>query len=263
LIEANGRVYGKYCKNRFCTLCSGIRKAEIINKYLPIVSSWKEPYFVTLTIKAVKAHELGNRVKDMLRAFKKILNKYKKRNQRGTGIKLMGIRSLECNFNPLSRTYNPHLHLIVPNKEIASLLIKEWCEIWTIKDVNPKGQHFVKVWDKEKALIEIVKYSTKIFTDPIMAKKGKAILRPYIYLSAMDNIVGALQKHRIFERSGFNIPKKEKPVKQSKFVTEYTYLTYDSKEFDWVDDNDEFLTGYTPTPSLLAILELNVNTDLN
>ena len=30
LITHEGRYFGKYCKNRFCTLCSSIRKAEII-----------------------------------------------------------------------------------------------------------------------------------------------------------------------------------------------------------------------------------------
>ncbi len=31
LYDANGKLYGKYCKNRFCTLCSSIRKAVLIN----------------------------------------------------------------------------------------------------------------------------------------------------------------------------------------------------------------------------------------
>lgn len=31
LFSSEGRVYGRYCKNRHCTLCCGIRKAEIIN----------------------------------------------------------------------------------------------------------------------------------------------------------------------------------------------------------------------------------------
>jgi len=30
LISADGKLYGKYCKNRFCTLCCSIRKAEMI-----------------------------------------------------------------------------------------------------------------------------------------------------------------------------------------------------------------------------------------
>jgi plasmid rolling circle replication initiator protein Rep len=36
----------------------------------------------------------------------------------------MGIKSLECNFNPKTRTYNAHFHFIVPSKEIAEMLIK-------------------------------------------------------------------------------------------------------------------------------------------
>src|SRR5687768_5632358 len=31
--SANGKLYSKYCKNRFCTLCCAIRKAVLINKY--------------------------------------------------------------------------------------------------------------------------------------------------------------------------------------------------------------------------------------
>lgn len=45
LISVDGKLYDKYCKNRFCTLCSSIRKAEMINKYYPIMKQWKEPYF--------------------------------------------------------------------------------------------------------------------------------------------------------------------------------------------------------------------------
>ena len=30
---ANGKLYGNYCKNRHCTLCASIRKAESINQY--------------------------------------------------------------------------------------------------------------------------------------------------------------------------------------------------------------------------------------
>ena len=35
IITHDKKIYGKYCKNRYCTICLGIRKAEIINKYLP------------------------------------------------------------------------------------------------------------------------------------------------------------------------------------------------------------------------------------
>ncbi|MEZ0007158.1 hypothetical protein ABH942_002537 [Flavobacterium sp. 28YEA47A] len=42
VITANGRIYGRYCKNRFCTLCCRIRKAKIINKYYLIIELWEE-----------------------------------------------------------------------------------------------------------------------------------------------------------------------------------------------------------------------------
>ncbi len=46
---ANSKIYASFCKNRFCTYCCGIRKAELIKKYLPVLQNWNEPYFVTLT----------------------------------------------------------------------------------------------------------------------------------------------------------------------------------------------------------------------
>jgi plasmid rolling circle replication initiator protein Rep len=64
-------------------------------------------------------------MKAMKRAFKRILTKCNKRHQREKGPKIIGIKSLECNFNPERRTYNPHYHVIVPNWEIAILIKRE------------------------------------------------------------------------------------------------------------------------------------------
>lgn len=109
-----------YCKSRICTVCVGNRKAELINKYYRIIQNWDAPYFVTLTVKSVPAKLLDKWIKwGMIRGFNRIIAKYRKRNQRGNGIKLMGIRTLECNFNSKKRTYNPHFHIIVANKEMA------------------------------------------------------------------------------------------------------------------------------------------------
>ena len=43
IISSKNRIYGKYCKNRFCTVCSAIRKVDIINRYYPILQTWEEP----------------------------------------------------------------------------------------------------------------------------------------------------------------------------------------------------------------------------
>ena len=52
VIVFDGKMYGRYCKNRFCTICNAIRKADTMNRYYPVISQWKDVHFVTLTVKA-------------------------------------------------------------------------------------------------------------------------------------------------------------------------------------------------------------------
>ncbi len=93
----------------------------------------------------------------MKRAFKNILTTCKKRNQRGKGPKLVGIKSLECNFIPTSRIYNPHYHVIVPNWEVAILLKREWMKLWTEKFTIGWAQDISAIKNREEGLIEVVK----------------------------------------------------------------------------------------------------------
>ena len=72
LISVDGRFYGKYCKNKFCSLCCSIRKAEMINKYCPVLKKWKEPYFLTLTVRSCNAQNLSKYIKGFIRCIKKI-----------------------------------------------------------------------------------------------------------------------------------------------------------------------------------------------
>lgn len=190
------RVYGRYCKNRFCTLCCSIRKADIINRYYSEILTWEDPHFVTLTEKSVPAAKLDRWFYGVQRAFRLILNKYKKRCQRGKGIKLKGIKSLECNFNPVARTYNPHLHLIVPNAEIAKTLIIEWQKLWNRgnkKLASPFAQHSRRVKNVERDLVELIKYGSKIFIEPDKYKNLKSKIPPMIYAAALDNIFAAMK----------------------------------------------------------------------
>ena len=261
--SSDGRLYGKYCKNCFCTLCLCIRKAEILNKYLPVIKTWKEPYFVTLTIRSVHAEKLKHTIeKGMIRGFKRITQNLKKRNQRGKGIKLIGIKSLECNFNPLKRTYNPHFHLIVPDEETADILISEWRKLWKNKWTNKAAQHKRKVESLERDLIECVKYGSKIFTEPDLNKKAKQKVPPYIYVSALDNIFTAMRGHRLFERFGFNLPAsvKKKEVKFS-LLKQYENWYFDIKQSDWINaETEQALSGYRLPPELNNLLAYNINT---
>ena len=171
VITFGDKLYTKYCKNRICTICAAIRKADFINRYCPILKDWDDAHFLTLTIRAVPEEELQERIDRMYATFKKIHQKLKKRHQRGKGIKVMGIKSLECNFNPIKRTYNPHFHIIVPSREVAILLEREWLSLLSPSFALQQAQQFSPIKDLEKGLIELIKYGSKIFTDPEMQKK--------------------------------------------------------------------------------------------
>lgn len=268
VITQNGKLYGKYCKNRFCTVCASIRKAQKINEYLPVIEQWPEPYFVTLTVKSVKVRSLKKVMRGMIRGFQLIHDRQRKRHERGKGIKLLGIKSLECNFNPEPKTYNPHYHLIVPDKETAELVINEWLKQWTKKWANRKAQNMRKVTSLETDLVETIKYGTKIFTDPEGKKYTKKTKgnpkNGMIYVSAMDNIFAAMQGLRVFDRFGFNLPKSQKPDGASLTVlTEYDKWEFVPEQGNWINiETGRPLTDYMPGVELSEALKNRINNEL-
>lgn len=264
LVTIDGRYYGKYCKTRICPICNSIRKADIINRYLPILQTWAEPYFVTLTIKACKADKLNGRLKAMIRAMKQIIGKHRKANQRGGGIKLIGIKSLECNFNPVTKTYNPHFHLIVPDKETANTIMSEWLKKWTVHFASGSGQDKRPVTDLQRCLIEVIKYGSKIFTEPDIYKKVKGVSDRDIYAAALYNIIDAMDGLRIFERFGFNLSPESRATPAGVRVAEkYDEWVYVPEFHDWLNTENELtLTGFSPQAELINLLKYNIRTDL-
>jgi hypothetical protein len=227
---------------------------------------------LTLTVKAVKAKSLNKWISGMFRAFSLIQGKYKKRYQRGKSIQLIGIKSLECNFNPITKTYNPHFHILTANQKIAEVLKREWLQIWRYKDnpdkiiVSPRAQFIRKVDNLERDLIEVIKYGSKIFTEPDIKRKSrkeKSPLPPIIYAQALDIIFTAMKGKRIFERFGFNLPRAERPQPKSQQVFEFENWMYDLAANDWINpDSGECLTNYLVPIELSYLLEEAVNRDL-
>ncbi|MCD2259583.1 protein rep [Psychroserpens luteolus] len=261
LFTADDRLYGKYCKNRFCTLCCSIRKAEMINKYHVVLKEWKTPYFLTLTVKSCKAGNLSLYIKKFIQGFQRITEKHRKRYQRGKGKKLIGIRSLECNFNPIKRTYNPHFHIITKDKEIAEVLLSEWLKLWTPKFARRPAQNIQKVNNLESGLIEIIKYGSKIFTEPDLKKRKNQKDTTQIYIKALNTILTAMKGKRIFDRFGFNLPKQnDKKQMPAKLLTEYNEWEYDISSADWINiKTGEVLTNYKMPSHLEAILSENID----
>ena len=175
LISYEGRYYTDYCKNRWCATCCGIRKAHILNQYYPIICKWSEPHLLTLTLTTVKAEQLDNRIKEVIKTFSVIIDRCRKRNERGKGMKILCVKSLECNFNATRRTYNPHYHIITPNRVTALYLKQEWkkqCNKTTF-NAGEKGQNIRKVKNVERDLVEVIKYGAKILSDPDPIHKRK------------------------------------------------------------------------------------------
>ena len=261
IVTADGRLYGKYCKNRFCTLCCSIRKAEMINKYYPVMKEWEEPYFLTLTVKSCNAFNLPTYIKKFTQGIQKITEKHRKRYQRGQGRKLAGVRSLECNFNPKIKKYNPHFHIITKDKYTAEVLLAEWLQLWTPKYTNRRAQDIRKVTDLENGLIEIIKYGSKIFTEPDLKNRQKETNTAQIYIKALDTILIAMKGKRIFDRFGFNLPKQTKKQKFSaKLLSSYQEWEYNPKTSDWENvANGECLSGYKVPSHLYAMLHNNID----
>jgi len=268
-----GRTYGTYCRRRWCTACAAIRKAEMIIKYLPVMQEWSEMHFLTLTVKSKPKQSLQKWIDGMFRAFDKILRKCRRKYKNGTGPKLIGIRCLECNYNPIKKWYNPHFHLLIPNKEISDLIKKEWCALWNRryeKSRNwkrdmlaaPRLQVNVKVKNTIKDYIEVIKYGAKVFTDPEM-KKGESG-KWKVYAAALHEIYKAFENRRLISSFGIDMPTAELNKTETKEVTGTQKIVYDKRLKDWIDtDTGELLTGYVPTGKLDYLINQCMNTEQN
>jgi len=270
LVSLKDRYYTDYCKNRWCATCSGIRKAYLLNKYYPIISTWEEPHHITLTLKSVKADKLNKRIKEMIKAFSKIIDRCNKRNRRGKGMKIKCVKSLESNYNATKKWYNPHYHIITPNRVMGVYLKQEWKKEWNKNDylASESAQKVQKIDNNEKGLIEVIKYGAKILSDPDPKHKKKRkkgdMTGLNIYANALHTIYKAMDKHRLYGSIGFKLPKEEKEEVAFKMVSDFETWKYKPKQMDWVNtENENCLTDYEIDSYLDYILKTCINKELH
>ncbi|MFD0963829.1 hypothetical protein [Pseudofulvibacter geojedonensis] len=161
----------------------------------------------------------------------------------------------------MKKTYNPHFHIITKDRYTAEVLLQEWLKLWTTKFTNRKGQNIQKVTNLESGLIEIIKYGSKIFTEPDLKKRDKETSTACIYIKALDTILTAMKGKRIFDRFGFNLSKETNLEKSNpKLLFDYKEWEYNLKTSDWVNVmTGECLSGYNTPPHLFALLENNID----
>jgi len=219
-----------------CALYVVVYEKQIlhINRYYPTLRHWNDSHFVTITVKSCKAHQLEAYFKNLKSTFSRIVAKHRKRHQRGKGVKLVGVKSLESNYNPKAKTYNPHFHIIVQTKEMADIIVQEWRNRARRGYVRLSGQKIKKIWDVNKCLIEIIKYGSKIFTDPDLKKRAKETSTPQVYIKALYTIFKAMKGSHIFDRFGFDLPKESKKERpKSQLLHDYQTWEHNSDISDW------------------------------
>ena len=124
------------------------------------------------------------------------------------------------------------------------------------KKIIPNSNH-------EKALIEVIKYGSKIFTEPDLKKTRTG--NEKIYAKALHNILQAMKGRRIFDRVGFDLSKQHKPDKPDiKLATEYERWTFETSRGNWINNKTKKpLTGYAARFELLEMLAFHVDDELS
>jgi len=267
IMTHNHRAYGKYCKNRWCNVCCGIRKAEMMHKYKPVISTWSEARFQTLSSQSVTKEYLNAKIDLSREILNKIIKKYNQRFRRNGGHKLVGLFSLECNFNPIAKTYNPHFHIITKDIQTAHLLNWEWLLEWKKigpDKINEWAQVRRRVNDTDKCLIETIKYVSKTMTDPDMKKGDKVTKNPVVYANALYHIYKAFSNRRLLSTFGFSLPKQDYKKTKIQHVTDVRQWKYKPYQTDYVDiETGEMMLNYIPSNELVELMKSNINTDLN
>lgn len=206
----------------------------------------------------------------MKKCFSKIINRQRKRNQRSNPFLIKCIKSLECNFNASALSYNPHFHLITPDRRTAVFLRQEWIkELKKVKvEVSKLGQHIRKVENTEKDLVEVIKYGAKILSDPDPANKRKRqkgdMTGLQIYAKALHTMYKAFRKHSLYGSIGFKLPPElNKQETAFKTVSDYEEWHYLLQVMDWVSTNTrQLLTAYEIDPNLEHILKTQIDKEI-
>lgn len=178
-VEAE-KMYGKAlymesCKYRMCPACQradaiadGIRLYTCLN-FLRL-EKHKRFIFITLTVPNVPGAELKNKMREMNKAYDKLMRR--KQFEQFTS----GVAKMEITYNAKANTFHPHLHAILvvdadyfdkSNSEYLThdQLLKHWQSVMNDESITQVDVRAVKNYDGsddfENAVLELSKYTAK------------------------------------------------------------------------------------------------------
>lgn len=257
LIQDGNKITSKYCKNRWCLVCNRIRTAIAIKKYADEIKSWgDDSFFVTLTIPNVPGNLLFSSLNKMLKDFKKIVRKIQYQK-----LSFVGLRKIECTFNPERNDYHPHCHCLVKGKKVAELLKQEWLKCYLNAEDYLQDVRQADVG----SLMEFFKYFTKVISTK-SRKNNKDGMKPpveyrrKIYITALDVIFQAMYNRRTYQNYGFkaqNIDEmSEEIIELAENNNEINYFKWEKELHDWLNiASGEVLTGFEPSGALKRLLD--------
>lgn len=268
MIIRDGQYQSKRCKHKECLRCQRITTYKRVITYLPIIRTWGDPVFLTLTIPNVWDKNLRESQKMMTRNFRRVLKRLEKQ-----GVKVVGTRNMETTFNPDRHKnnlspYHPHLHCIIDGRGVADLVKRYWLELYP--DANHQSQDIRTFGSNPKDLLEAFKYSNKVIN-------GKTTIERGIYLNALHTINKAYQggKGGIrsfqtfgFKRSDVSVSESERHQLETILMGQerknlpdgrFTFVfDRDAGFFDYVNDDGECLTDYVMGEKMREFLKTKI-----
>jgi len=155
--QENNKFRSQYCNSRLCNVCNRIRTAKMMNGYGEQLKALDDIQFLTLTVKAVKKNELRGRIIEMKNDFKRVRDVLRKRKT-----PLNGFMKLECNYNPETKTFNPHFHIVLERESVGQEIIDLWLGCINNKKCSRKAQD-LRPCD-QYSMNELFKYQSKVLT---------------------------------------------------------------------------------------------------
>lgn len=253
-LQSDGKVSGRYCKNRWCLVCNAIRTAQLIKRYGPTLEEWSEKHFVTLTIPNVEAPDLPAALEVMYDIFLKCKERLKKRSQRGQCPKFEGLRKLECTYNPERNDFHPHFHVIVSTREAGRQLYNAWLNTYNRSfhsavwgHATPSAQDIRPATNS--ATMELFKYFTKVIQGP-----GKD--QRLVYADALDKIFNAVRGKRVFQPFGFQAPPIELTETEQAAAAEEGQEAFALAEYTWNKEKSDWeIDGLAIDPETGEVIE--------
>lgn len=153
--------HANFCKVRLCPMCAWRRSLKIfgqVSRVMDVALKDKKNrfIFVTLTQKNVNASDLKNELDKLFKAYNNFI-----RREKIVNMSLGWFRALEVTFNPNTKEYHPHFHIVFMVKNIY----------FKNKNLYLTQDDFMKLW-KESLKVD---YNPIVNIESVKNKSGKGI----------------------------------------------------------------------------------------